>query len=346
MADEAAPAAVEESKAAPAETKAEPETAAAAPEASKAAAPAETKPEAETKVDAAPGTEAEAKDKKDAPPPEGAVALTAAAPAPAEELEPAEELGARDERRLHKASKAVFGKGKKFKKKAKQIKSSNWRDKRPVSVGNWAVPEHLWKVPDLDEWDRDDLQAYFEKFVLTDGTITDEYREKLRGKIQFLAKASTSDFHRPMHDCCVERRVNEAAANLACHRTQKLEEKCIVKRSEDQRFFIPQLNIKEAMKKLAKMGDGKTEREKLQAVEARRKKMNSRGSVEGAEESKEPMSPISDLASPEKLLEPGSPVSPMSEGERSRPESPPVSPMSEADEGRQSNMAKFDDYLK
>ena len=84
------------------------------------------------------------------------------------------------------------------------MKSVHWRDKRPVSVGNWAVPEHLWKVQDFDEWDRDDLQAYFEKFVLTDGTITDEDRDKLRNKIKFLAKASTSDFHRPMRDCCVE----------------------------------------------------------------------------------------------------------------------------------------------
>ena len=83
------------------------------------------------------------------------------------------------------------------------MKSVHWRDKRPVSVGNWAVPEHLWKVQDIDEWDRDDLQAYFEKFVLTDGTITDEDRDKLRNKIKFLAKASTSDFHRPMRDCCV-----------------------------------------------------------------------------------------------------------------------------------------------
>ena len=50
------------------------------------------------------------------------------------------------------------------------------------------------------------------------------------------------------------------------------------------------------MKKLAMMGDGKTEREKLQAVEARRRAMGSRGSQGGAEEAKDDglMSPISE----------------------------------------------------
>lgn len=291
-----------------------------------AAAPPETKAE-ESKADEAKAadeakTAAPAAEAKEAPPPEGAVedkpAADAPAPAPGEEPE---ELDARTERKLHRAAKAVFGKGRKIRKKVKVVKSVHWRDKRPVSVGNWAVPEHLWKIQDVDEWDRDDLQAYFEKFVLTDGTITDEDRDKLRNKIKFLAKASTSDFHRPMRDCCVERRVNEAAADLACHRTQKLEDKCIVKRSEDQTFFIPQLNIEVAMKKLAMMGDGKTEREKLQAVEARRRAMGSRGSQGGAEEAKDDglMSPISEGGRSDGS-DPQSPISDVSEGEEgSRP---------------------------
>ena len=300
--------------AAPPETKAEESKA----DGAQAAEPAEAKGAADDEAKtAAPAAEA-----KEAPPPEGAVedkpAADAPAPAPGEEPE---ELDARTERKLHRAAKAVFGKGRKIRKKVKVVKSVHWRDKRPVSVGNWAVPEHLWKVQDVDEWDRDDLQAYFEKFVLTDGTITDEDRDKLRNKIKFLAKASTSDFHRPMRDCCVERRVNEAAADLACHRTQKLEDKCIVKRSEDQTFFIPQLNIEVAMKKLAMMGDGKTEREKLQAVEARRRAMGSRGSQGGAEEAKDDglMSPISEGGRSDGS-DPQSPISDVSEGEEgSRP---------------------------
>ena len=287
--------------AAPPETKAEESKA----DGAQAAEPAEAKGAADDEAKtAAPAAEA-----KEAPPPEGAVedkpAADAPAPAPGEEPE---ELDARTERKLHRAAKAVFGKGRKIRKKVKVVKSVHWRDKRPVSVGNWAVPEHLWKVQDIDEWDRDDLQAYFEKFVLTDGTITDEDRDKLRNKIKFLAKASTSDFHRPMRDCCVERRVNEAAADLACHRTQKLEDKCIVKRSEDQTFFIPQLNIEVAMKKLAMMGDGKTEREKLQAVEARRRAMGSRGSQGGAEEAKDDAAEEPDA--PTSPLSPASPISP------------------------------------
>lgn len=134
------------------------------------------------------------------------------------------------------------------------------------------------------------------------------------------------------------------------------------------------------MRKLASMGDGKTEREKIQAVEVRRRKM-SRGSneEEGAEETKdggEPMSPISEGAQSEG--DPQSPVSDMSEGEGSRAASRAPSegsrPRSRAesmtDEIRQeiansvddedlsprfavpenpvekSNMEKFDEYLK
>ena len=361
--------------------------AAAPPEESKAdgaqaAEPAEAKGAADDEAKtAAPAAEA-----KEAPPPEGAVEdkPAADAPAPAPGGEP-DELDARTERKLHRAAKAVFGKGRKIRKKVKVVKSVHWRDKRPVSVGNWAVPEHLWKVQDIDEWDRDDLQAYFEKFVLTDGTLTDEDRDRLRNKIEFLAKASTSDFHRPMRDCCVERRVNEAAADLACHRTQKLEDKCIVKRSEDQTFFIPQLNIDVAMKKLALMSDGKTEREKLQAVEARRRAMSSRGSEEakddggmspisegGRSDGSDPQSPISDVSEGEEGSRPGS-RAPSLRSEGSRPASRAPSegsrPRSRAesitDEIRQeiansiddesvapetpvgkSNMDKFDEYLK
>ena len=179
---------------------------------------------------------------------------------------------------------------------------------------------------DIDEWDRDDLQAYFEKFVLTDGTITDEDRDKLRNKIKFLAKASTSDFHRPMRDCYVERRVNEAAADLACHRTQKLEDS-IVKRSEDQTFFIPQLNIEVAMKKLAMMGDGKTEREKLQAVEARRRAMGSRGS-QGAPRRPRTTAHVAHRGRPERRLRPAVADLPRPEGEEgSRPGSRAPAPV-------------------
>ena len=305
--------------AAPPETKAEESKA----DGAQAAEPAEAKEAADDEAKAA----APAAEAKEAPPPEGAVEAKPAAdaPAPAPGGEP-EELDARTERKLHRAAKAVFGKGRKIRKKVKVVKSVHWRDKRPVSVGNWAVPEHLWKVQDIDEWDRDDLQAYFEKFVLTDGTLTDEDRDRLRNKIEFLAKASTSDFHRPMRDCCVERRVNEAAADLACHRTQKLEDKCIVKKSEDQTFFIPQLNIDVAMKKLALMSDGKTEREKLQAVEARRRAMGSRGSQGGAAEAKDDglMSPISEggRSDGSDLSDPQSPISDVSgDEEGSRPAS-------------------------
>ena len=243
-----------------------------------AAAPPETKAEENKAADEA---KAAVRPRRRGPP-RGAVEDKPAADAPAPAPGEPEELDADGAQ----APRAALREGAEDQEEGQVVKSVHWRDKRPVSVGNWAVPEHLWKVQDIDEWDRDDLQAYFEKFVLTDGTITDEDRDKLRNKIKFLAKASTSDFHRPMRDCCVERRVNEAAADLACHRTQKLEDKCIVKRSEDQTFFIPQLNIEVAMKKLAMMGDGKTEREKLQAVEARRRAMGSRGS-QGAEEAKD-----------------------------------------------------------
>ena len=148
----------------------------------------------------------------------------------------------------------------------------SWRDKRPVTVGNWAVPEHLWKISDLDEWDREDAENYFLKFVLTDGTLDDDGREKLRHKIKFLANGSEADFHRPLRDCCVDRRVNEAAADLACLRTKKLEASCIVKRAGDQNFYIPQLHIEEAMQRMAARSEHRTAIQQLQAVHDRRAK--------------------------------------------------------------------------
>jgi len=133
--------------------------------------------------------------------------------------------------------------------------------------------------------------------------------------------------------------VNEAAADLACHRTQKLEDKCIIKNSEDEGWSIEE---------------------------------------EGAEETKnggKPMSLISEGGQSEG--DPESPVSDMCEGEGSRSASRAPSedlrprsreesitddirqeiansiddenlPRSAAPETpvEKSNMDKFDEYLK
>ena len=119
---------------------------------------------------------------------------------------------AADQAKLARASNALFGLGRKAKKKADFVKSVHWRDKRPITVGNWAVPEHLEKTPDLDEWKRSDMEKYFLKFVLTDGDLGADEREDLGEKIKFLIHGSKADFHKPLEECCVDREVNDAAA--------------------------------------------------------------------------------------------------------------------------------------
>ena len=177
---------------------------------------------------------------------------------------------AADQAKLARASSALFGLGRKAKKEADFVKSVHWRDKRPITVGNWAVPEHLEKTPDLDEWKRSDMEKYFLKFVLTDGDLGADEREDLGEKIKFLIHGSKADFHKPLEECCVDREVNDAAATLACYRTEGFEASCIVKRHEEQKFYIPQLGIEEAMARAARLMDGRSDIEKLQGVHKRR----------------------------------------------------------------------------
>lgn len=177
---------------------------------------------------------------------------------------------AAEQAKLHRASKILFGKGKKAKKKEGPAKSLHWRDKRPLTVGNWAVPEHLQTVPDIEEWKRPEVERYFCKFVRNEGSLSREERIELERKITFLSHGSNADFHAPLQNCCVDHEVNLSAARLACLRTEEKEDACIVKRHTEQKFHIPQLGIEEAMAKIANRDEDRSMIQRLQSVGARR----------------------------------------------------------------------------
>ena len=179
-------------------------------------------------------------------------------------------MSAVDERKLIRATKTLFGVGKAKKKKADFVKSIHWRDKRPLTVGNWAVPEHLEKTPDLDEWKREDMEKYFLKFVTADDALYDDEKEDLAEKIKYLVHASKADFQTPLQECCVDHEVNTAVATLACYRTEDKEDSCIVKHPEDEKFYIPQLGIAEAMERAAQRNDRRSMIQQLQGVHTRR----------------------------------------------------------------------------
>ena len=193
--------------------------------------------------------------------------------------------------KLHRASKTLWGKGKKAKKKEGPAKSVHWRDKRPLTVGNWAVPEHLQTVPDIDEWTRPDMERYFRKFVRNEPHLSRDERKELERKIEFLIHGSKADFHKPLQDCCVDHEVNAAASRLACLRTEEKEAACLVKRHNEQTFYIPQLGIEEAMAKIANRNEDRTMIQRLQGVAGRRSSV-ARPGGDGDDEEKAPPAPL------------------------------------------------------
>mmetsp|Transcript_27977 Transcript_27977/g.94218 ORF Transcript_27977/g.94218 Transcript_27977/m.94218 type:complete len:216 (+) Transcript_27977:86-733(+) len=146
--------------------------------------------------------------------------------------------------------------------------AADWRDKRPLMVAaNWAIPISARGKRDLALWADQDVERMLITYTTTDGTLTPKEQQAIERKIKFLSKSTRVDIKVPMELSLMDNAVASAAAGFSAHRTKAKADKCIVRQPSECFFPIPRTGIAEALERIAKMDNGLTAIQKMQALE-------------------------------------------------------------------------------
>lgn len=142
----------------------------------------------------------------------------------------------------------------------------SWRDKRPLRAGNWAVPCSAVEKPDIDQWDRQEIEQYMLSFG--ESHVGDQ--ASLADKVRFISRQTQVDTRHPVAECSQAAQVNDAIATLACYRTENKSASCIVKHPEDCTFDIPSFGIGAVVRRVTEAQGSQSMLERLAKLDQKR----------------------------------------------------------------------------
>lgn len=144
---------------------------------------------------------------------------------------------------------------------AAAVSRLDWHQRRPLRAGNWAVPPSASDKRDISRWESREIESYMIKFGAS--VYSRERALAFAEKVKYISRSTKIDLHVPMIACVVKSEVNNAVAALSCHRSQRQQGPCIVKKPEDCSFVIPNYGLRDLMQRVSSAQDSHNTFERL-----------------------------------------------------------------------------------